>query len=96
MQQRVWFRIVSNRFVMMTAAFVVWMTFIDIHSCQVHREIDREMADIENSIDYYRHEITRDEDMLMQLQSQSDMLEKFAREQYLLRKENEEVYLVEE
>ncbi len=79
----------------MTAAFAVWMTFLDIHSCQVHREIDREMADIENSIDYYREEIARDEEMLLQLESQSEMLEKFAREQYLLRRENEEIYIID-
>jgi cell division protein FtsB len=96
LRKHLWFRVISNRYVIMTAAFAVWMTFLDIHSCQMHREIDQEMADIENSIDYYRDEIARDEEMLLQLQSQSDMLEKFAREQYLLRKENEDVYIVEE
>lgn len=95
LRKRRWVRLASNRYIVITVAFGVWMTFLDIHSCQVHREIDREIADIEQSIEYYRTEINNDQTALMQLESQTDMLEKFAREQYLLRKANEEIYLIE-
>ncbi|MCH8546681.1 MAG: septum formation initiator family protein [Cryomorphaceae bacterium] len=96
LRNQAWFRIISNRYVLMTLAFSIWMTFLDIHSCQVHREIDREMADIESSVEYYKEEIAKDEEMLFQLQSNTDMLETFAREQYFLRRPNEEIYIVEE
>ena len=94
LRSRAWFRIIGNRYLLMTLTFAFWMTFLDIHSCQVHREIDREMADIESSIEYYKEEISSDEEMLLQLQSNTDMLETFAREQYFLRKPNEEIYII--
>ncbi|MCC5917978.1 MAG: septum formation initiator family protein [Cryomorphaceae bacterium] len=95
LRNKTWFRLVANRYVIVSVAFAFWMGFLDIHSCQVHREIDTEIAEIEESIEYYQTEIKRDEEALFQLQSQDEMLEKFAREQFLLRKPNEEIYLIE-
>lgn len=90
-----WLRFLGNRYVIITVSFGVWMIFLDIHSCQVHREIDNEIADIKQSIQYYQGEIQRDEERLQELESQTEMLEKFAREQYLLRKSNEEIFIIE-
>lgn len=91
-----WLRFLTNRYVVITLIFAVWMTFLDIHSCQVHREIDKEIYEAKQSINYYQSEIARDQERLQELESQSEELEKFAREQYFLRKENEEIYLIKE
>lgn len=90
-----WFKIVSNKFFVATIAFAVWMLFLDINSWTIHHELNTEIENLENSIEYYQIEIQRDQQQLEELTSDPEKLEKFAREQYLLQKKGEEVYIIE-
>ncbi|NNL15040.1 MAG: septum formation initiator, partial [Flavobacteriaceae bacterium] len=53
-----------------------------------------EIDDLENEKDYYQREIKKDKKEIKKL-SDSDGLEKFAREKYYMKKENEEIYIIE-
>lgn len=56
---------------------------------------DREIRSLKNQIEFYRKKIEADRTKLHELQSDKDNLEKFARENYLMKKENEEVFIIE-
>jgi len=56
---------------------------------------DREIRSLKNQIEFYRKKIEIDKTKLYELQSDKDNLEKFARENYLMKKENEEVFIIE-
>jgi cell division protein DivIC len=90
-----WFRIFSNRYFLILTFFVVWMVFFDANSLLVHRELNKEIRDLENSRDYFQNEITKDKEFLEKLQDDEE-LEKFARETYFLKKENEEIFIIED
>ena len=91
-----WFKLLSNKFTLATLFFLVWMTFLDVNSMLIHWQLNQEIDDLETSIDYYRTEIERDSLQLMELSSDPEKLEKFAREQYWLHKPNEEIYLIDQ
>jgi cell division protein FtsB len=55
-----------------------------------HSEIRR----LESQIDYYRHRSEVDRRRLNELQSNTQDLEKFARENYLMRRDNEDVFII--
>ncbi|MFA9391675.1 MAG: septum formation initiator family protein [Prolixibacteraceae bacterium] len=76
--------------------FVIWMSFFDEYNWI---RIQRDKAKLENlkeEREYLIEKINKDRKQLHTLQSDSEALEKFAREQYLLKKENEEVYIIQE
>lgn len=95
MRQKPWFKVVSNKFFIATIGFAVWMLFLDVNSWTIHHELNTEIDQLEESIDYYRTEIQRDQQQLEELTSDPEMLEKFAREHYLLQKKGEELYIIE-
>ncbi len=89
-----WFRFFSNKFVLITALFLVWMLFFDENSWLNHRELNEEIDKLEKSNDYYQEQISRDRREIKNL-NHPDSLEKYAREQYNMKKEDEEIFLIE-
>lgn len=79
-----------------TLGFIFWMLFLDVNSFLMHLELNAEKKDLQQSIEYYEAEITTDKKQLDELTSNPEMLEKFAREQYWMKRPGEEIYLIDE
>lgn len=56
---------------------------------------ENEIRDLKTQIEYYREQTETDKVKLHELQSSTENLEKFARENYLMKRENEEVFIIE-
>ncbi len=56
---------------------------------------DMEIHDLKSQIEYYREKTIEDKRKLNELQSDKDNIEKFARENYKMKKEDEEVFILE-
>lgn len=87
-------RILSNKYFIILLLFVVWMIFFDENSLLNHWELDREIDNLENSNEYYKDQIDQDKKVIDNL-NDPDSLEKYAREEYKMKKENEEIFLIE-
>jgi cell division protein FtsB len=94
LKKKKWFGILTNIYVLVLTAFVVWMFFFDTNSLLIHRELKKEIKNLEKTQDFLRNEIEKDKKIIKKL-SDSTELEKFAREHYYLKKKNEEIYLIE-
>jgi cell division protein DivIC len=88
------FKILTNTFVLIFIPFLIWMLFFDENSYLVHRKFSQEIKDLENTISFYQMKIAEDKTTIDKL-GDSLQLERFAREQYLMKKENEEIYIIE-
>jgi cell division protein FtsB len=73
--------------------FAIWMMFFDTNSWLSHQKLDGEISEIESNIDYYKSEIKKDKKTLQQL-NDSVLIEKFAREHYYMKRENEDVFII--
>lgn len=89
-----WFQIFSNKYMLVTLAFVFWMLFLDSNSWLIHRELDNEIGDLEKNKEYYLQEISKDK-AIMETLNDSLELEKFARREYFMKRENEEIFIIE-
>lgn len=87
-------KIVGNRYVLATVVFVVWMFFLDNYSYLEHRVLNKEIEELENNIDYYETEIKKDSIRIKKLKN-PDQIEKYAREKYYMKRENEDIYIIE-
>ena len=84
----------KNLFVIVLIAFAVWMLFFDANSFLIHHELNSEMDDLEDEKEYYKREIEKDKKAIEEL-STEEGLEKLAREKYYMKRENEEIYIIE-
>ena len=84
----------TNRYVIILAVFIVWMLFFDENSMLNHREFNKEINKLKSEQDYLNSEIKQDKELIDKLKNKEE-LEKFAREEYHMKKENEEIYLIE-
>lgn len=90
-----WFRIASNKYLLVTLAFVFWMFFLDTNSWLIHHELNSEIEDLEKNKQYYQNEISKDKAIIEKLNDSLE-LEKFARSEYFMKRENEEIYIIEQ
>jgi cell division protein FtsB len=88
------FKFFTNIFVLIVLVFAVWMTFFDENSYLVHREFNKEIDELEKTIKFYEDRIKEDKTTIKKLQDSLE-LERFAREKYLMKKKNEDIYLIE-
>ncbi|PWH83292.1 septum formation initiator [Algibacter marinivivus] len=84
----------KNIFILILVVFAVWMLFFDANSWLIHHELNTEIEDLENEKDYYKKEIAKDKKDLKKISSEEG-LERFAREEYYMKRENEEIYIIE-
>lgn len=86
-----------NRFLTIgLSIFVVYMTFFDddnfIRRIRLWHEINR----LQSEVKRYESEINDSKTELEKLQMHKETLEKYAREEYLMKKENEDIFIIEE
>lgn len=87
-------RVFRNVFFLIFVIFLIWMIFFDTNSLLTHWELNREINDLEGEKEYYKREIEKDAKEIKEL-STEDGLEKFARETYYMKKEDEDIYIIE-
>ena len=87
----------KNKYILTAAAFAVWMLFFDNRDViTTHFKHKAELNRLEESRAYYQSEINKTRKELDQLKSDPRILEKYAREKYLMKRDNEEIFLVPE
>jgi len=90
------FKIVSNKWVIASILFLMWIIFFDENSIVTHTESKQQLHDLQQQKEYYKEHIETNKQKLEDLSSGKEELEKFAREQYYMSKPNEDVFIVVE
>ena len=89
-------KIIFNKYFYVGLAFVVWMIFIDQESIIVQYKLSKEIQGLEQQQDFYLEEIEKNKQSLNILTNDTASLEKYARETYFMKKDNEDVFIVVE
>lgn len=90
------FTILTNKYLVAFSFFVVWMLFFDQRDYFQQRDRQDELKKLETKKRYYVQEIEKTKKELTDLQNNPAALEKFAREHYLMKKDGEDLYLIED
>ena len=89
-----WFKFLSNKYVWVLLFFTTWMVFLDNYSYFDHRFLDTQINELEDNKEYYQEEIKKDEEQIKELKN-PEQIEKYARENYYMKKDSEDIYLIE-
>lgn len=88
------FKFLANIYLIIFIPFVIWMFFFDENSFLVHHKFNKEIDELESTITFYEGKIAEDKATIKKLQEYKS-LDRFAREKYLMKKENEDIYIIE-
>src|SRR5689334_11700891 len=86
---------IYNKYFMATSLFVVWMLFFDRNDFFMQQSRKSELSEIEESKSYFAKKIAEGKKFSMEMRSNADAVEKFVREKYLMKRENEDLFLVQ-
>jgi cell division protein FtsB len=75
--------------------FVVWMLFFDEKDYFTQQKRKKELEKLETKIEFYRGQIADTKKQVNALDNDPAMLEKFAREKYFMKRDNEDIYIME-
>jgi len=84
----------KNVFGLGLLAFIIWMLFFDSNSLIAHMELNAEKDKANKQKDHYNSGIKADAKEIKKLETEEG-IEKFAREEYYMKKDKEEIYIIE-
>ncbi len=90
------FPLLRNKYVLASLVFGVWLLFFDQNNLLNRYDDVRNLKKLEEEKVYYEQKIKDDQQRLRELKTDRENLEKFAREQYLMKKPNEDIFIVVE
>jgi cell division protein DivIC len=93
-QNQPWYKLILNKYVLVSIFFMVWMLFLDNYSYLDHRLLNKEIGDLEDNKTYYQDEIKKDNSQIKKLKNPAE-IEKYAREKYFMKKDSEDIYIIE-
>jgi len=83
-----------NKFILTTLIFFVWLLLFDSNNLVDRMKSVINLRQLEKDRDYYISKIRQDSIKLHELRTNNDNLEKFAREQYLMKKDDEDIFVI--
>jgi cell division protein DivIC len=89
-------RIFLNKYLIVLLVFVVFVTFFDNHNLINRWDTHQKIKQMEKELKFYQDEIKTSKLKKNELQSNKENLEKFAREHYYMKKQNEDIYIIKE
>lgn len=87
-------KIVLNKYFITILVFVIYLIFFDDHNIRKRQQQEEEMLRLEKEKEFYHKEISKNLEKEKLLNSDTILLEKIAREQYYMKKPNEDVFLI--
>ncbi len=85
---------INNRYFYTGLAFLVWLAFFDNDSILEQIKLSNKINDLKQEKSFYETEIQKNKSALNALKYDTTQLEKYAREKYFMKKDNEDVYVV--
>jgi len=86
----------KNFYFLFTLFFVIWMVFIDSNDILTQYKLKTKLNELEKQKEFYLERKEKIQSDRQELMSNNELLEKFARERYLMKRKNEDLYVVVE
>jgi cell division protein FtsB len=90
------FNIIRNKYLLTIIGLVVWIVFFDKNDLKTQLELRDDVKKLQEERNYYAAEIKQITSDISELNTNPETLEKFAREKYLMKKDNEDIFVIVE
>lgn len=83
-----------NFYFLSSLFFLIWLAFVDSNDLFMQSQLSSKHSELLKSKQFYEDKIMEVKNDKAALTTNPDLLEKMAREKYLMKKENEDLYIV--
>ena len=83
-----------NKYFLISTVFLVWLIFFDRNDLLSQYEYRLQLNKLKEEHEFYTKETAQVQKELNELTSNKEKLEKFAREKYLMKKANEDIFVI--
>ena len=97
MNRKFWhivYSILTNKYLLVFAVFAVWIIFFDQHNLVDRYKSKEHLNQLKQDTVFYQKKIRSDREKMRLLKTNPQNLERFAREQYLMKAPDEEVFII--
>ena len=88
------FPFLKNKYILTGIIFFIWLLIFDNNNLIDRFKGMRELKQFEKDRGYYLEWIETDSKQMNEIKTNNENLEKFAREQYLMKKEDEDIFII--
>ena len=85
---------IYNKYFLASSLFAVWMLFFDRNDFFTQLDRKADLQQIEESKDYFSKKIAEGKKFSLDMRSNADAVEKFVREKYLMKRDNEDLFVI--
>ncbi len=89
-------KFLRNKYILTIVIFGVWITFFDQNDLWDKYKLSGRIKQLEKQKHHYEVEIEQNQRKMNEIQESPESLEKFAREQYLMKKKDEDLFVIVE
>jgi len=83
-----------NKYLITFVVFLIWIFFIDTFDIITQVRMNNEFKQLKEQQEFYKAEIEKDSIKVYNLNNNPEEQERFARERFLMKKDNEDVFIV--
>lgn len=87
---------IKNKYLLTLIGLTVWVIFFDKNDLNTQLELRQKVKQLEKEKDYFSQEIAVINNEVRELTTNPKTLEKFAREKYLMKRDNEDIFVIVE
>ena len=91
-----YFKYTKNFYFVFTVLFILWMVFIDSNDIMSQFTLRAKLRDLERQKEFYQDRKEKIKTEGEELLNNYELLEKFAREKYLMKRKSEDLYVIVE
>jgi len=91
---RKFFSFIKNKYIITLFLLFIWLLFFDKYDLIEQYQSKRKLKDLKKEKQYYLEEIEKNNKNIIELKTHPENLEKFAREKYLMKRENEDIFII--
>ena len=85
-----------NKYLILLLLFIFWIVFLDDYNLINQNKMKNNVDDLKERKEFYLSEIKSDSTELSNLKNDSEEQERFAREKFLMKKDNEDIFIIRE
>lgn len=86
-------KILKNKFLLVVIGLFFWLLYFDKNDVFTQFDLIKKCNKLNSEKDYYIAEIENNKKEILELQNNKESLETFAREKYLMKRDNEDVFV---
>ena len=88
------FKLIKNKYFIVCVSFLIWMTFFDLKDWGLIADRVQKLKELQKNEQQFTKQISETRAELVLLKSSAQTIERYAREKYLMKKDNEDLFIV--